>query len=213
MSFFFSSLAKTLSGDASSPKENNAMITNTENVPMTNNKIGDLNQAQLQTLRVKTPLSDASNTGNRRKIKAKALLKKHLSPRSKTVQALHQALLKMQQENATLKVEVQTSQDEKDRLTMELEAVIDEKDGLQDVLEALDENAQKETEALWEHNQTLQEENAQLQRKVAQLELALNTTSRQAEERLHQVLAGQEQLEKALELVAKKNQPWWQCQE
>ena len=135
------------------------------------------------------------------------------SPRSRTIESLHRALLALQQENAKLKADVQQNHDEKERLKWELETITDEKDYLEETLEALDGNTQKDSEELWERNDELVRENSVLARKVSQLELALNTTSRKAEERLHQVLAGQEQLEKALDLVASQKQatPWWQC--
>ena len=219
MSSFLSSIAKTLSGDSTpAPNENNASAQKLQA-----KKVGDLNTAKLQSLRVKTPLSDASNNNNnntaRRHPKKKQVVLAQMlassSPRSRTVQSLHQALLKMQEENATLKATLQASQDEMDRLTWELEALGDEKEGIEETLQALDQNAALETEDLWDQNQALTQENEQLARRVAHLELALNTTSRQAQERLHQILAGQEQLEQALEMVAKakSSTPWWQCHE
>ena len=216
MTSFLSSIARTFSGDstpAPAPKENIVIAK------LQAQKVGDLNKTKLQSLRVKTPLSDASNTNNHTARssghpKKKQVLKQMLassSPRSRTVQSLHQALLKMQQENTTLQAELQTYKDTTERLTWDLEALTDEKEQLEETLEALDRNAVAESESLWDHHQALLEENEHLARRVAHLEEALNTTSRQAQERLHQIMAGQEQLEHALELVAKANTPWWQC--
>lgn len=115
----------------------------------------------------------------------------------------------IQEEKACMQFSVKRKAEEFNRKKQEMEQKNQE---LFDENRALSLDYANKLHEMERHNQELVDEKKSLLQEVEGLQQALFDKSRESSKRLNAVMAGQEQLEKALDMVNKQNRPWWQLQ-
>jgi hypothetical protein len=180
-------------------------------------RVAELSKDKLTSLRTnanvtKTPLKETQNVVFSPKTSNASSTGIDTSPNSrKTIRSLSRALTALQQKHDKLQNELDLKAGDLETVKTELEASKDEKKVMKATMEQLEKSTTSELDTLKQEKNELATLNQELLARVAQLERELCEKTQESEARFHSMLMGQEQLEQALDLVKRKNKPWWQC--